>query len=439
MTRRSLILAGGGLKIAYQAGVLQVWLDEAGVEFDHADAVSAATFNLAMWCQGMSGRQIADNWRRFRPLRAVAPNWRGLLRLPVAESLLTFRRIRRNVFPAFGLDWTAVRATSRLASFNVFNVSRQRVEVFPPSRMSEDVLVAAGSLPIFFPPVTLDGEVYVDAVHAGAANLEHAVEQGADELWIIWTTSTAGRWRNGPVAEYFAVFEPAANARLQADLRRIEDSNARPARNEPGGYGRHITVHLLQQEVPLHYLFTVSRRRFAAAVEMGVADARAWCRAQGLLVQKSWFVAAAGVVGDLDNPFYAEERQRDVWNEACAVGLQLGLALAAATGMVWIGGAPALPYAVTLVSVEGVVAVVTLAYAQRLGVRFDDAGGMLRLRLVPYGALLVAFFVGVFRVAPADGFASGFVRGMVGGSAAAVLWLLCSGIRARRRQALRTD
>jgi hypothetical protein len=91
------------------------------------------------------------------------------------------------------------------------------------------------------------------------------------------------------------------------------------------------------------------------------------------------------------------------------------------------------------VSVEGVVAVVTLAYAQRLGVRFDDAGGMLRLRLVPYGALLVAFFVGVFRVAPADGFASGFVRGMVGGSAAAVLWLLCSGIRARRRQALRTD
>src|SRR5215217_3009844 len=153
MTRRSLILAGGGLKIAYQAGVLQVWLDEAGIEFDHADAVSAATFNLAMWCNGMSGRQIADNWRRFRPLRAIDPNWRELLRLPVAESLLTFRRIRRNVFPAFGLDWPAIRATTRRASFNVFNVSRQRVEVVPPSRMSEDVLVAAGSLPIFFPPV----------------------------------------------------------------------------------------------------------------------------------------------------------------------------------------------------------------------------------------------------------------------------------------------
>jgi predicted patatin/cPLA2 family phospholipase len=280
MTRRSLILAGGGLKIAYQAGVLQVWLDEAGVDFDHADAVSAATFNLAMWCQGMTGRQIADRWRAFRPLRAIDPNVRGLLTL---ESLLTYRRIRRNVFPAFGLDWAAIRATDRSASFNLYNFSRQRVEVLPPSRMTEDLLVAAGSLPIFFPPVTVDGEVYVDAVHAGAANLEHAIEHGADELWIIWTTSTAGRWRNGPVGEFFGVFELATNSRLRADLDRIERSNARLARGEAGTYGRHIAVRLIQQEVPLHYLLNFRARRFAEAVESGVAGARAWCRAEWLL------------------------------------------------------------------------------------------------------------------------------------------------------------
>jgi predicted acylesterase/phospholipase RssA len=52
MPKRSLMLAGGGLKIAFQAGVLQVWLDEMGFEFDHADGVSAASFNLAMWAQG---------------------------------------------------------------------------------------------------------------------------------------------------------------------------------------------------------------------------------------------------------------------------------------------------------------------------------------------------------------------------------------------------
>src|SRR2546425_2461375 len=63
--KRSLILAGGGLKVAFQAGVLQVWLDEAGLTFDHADGASGGTFNLAMYCQGMSGREIADNWRNL--------------------------------------------------------------------------------------------------------------------------------------------------------------------------------------------------------------------------------------------------------------------------------------------------------------------------------------------------------------------------------------
>ena len=42
MPKRSLMLAGGGVKIAFQAGVLQVWLDEAGLTFDHCDGVSAA-------------------------------------------------------------------------------------------------------------------------------------------------------------------------------------------------------------------------------------------------------------------------------------------------------------------------------------------------------------------------------------------------------------
>src|SRR5437763_14206012 len=86
MPKRSLMLAGGGLKIAFQAGVLQVWLNEAGIELDDADGVSAACFNLAMWAQGMTGTQIADCWRKFRPVAAVKLNWRQLLRMNLAAS-----------------------------------------------------------------------------------------------------------------------------------------------------------------------------------------------------------------------------------------------------------------------------------------------------------------------------------------------------------------
>ena len=167
---------------------------------------------------------------------------------------------------------------------------------------------------------------------------------------------------------------------------------------------------------------------------------------EGALRGGGWFVTAAGVLGDLGHQFYAEERQRDVWNEACAVGLQLilWLSLAAATAMAWLGGALAFPYAATVMVVVGAAAWVTLLYARRLGVRIDDTAGMVRLRLVPYGAMLVAFLVGVLRAAPTDGFsggfsggfAGGFAWGMVAGGVAAVLWMLISGIRARRRKRL---
>ena len=152
---------------------------------------------------------------------------------------------------------------------------------------------------------------------------------------------------------------------------------------------------------------------------------------------ENWFVRAAAVVGDLSNPFYREERQRDVWNEASAVGLQvvLWLSLAAATAMVWLGAAPALPYATTVLAVVGVAVAVTGLYAHRLGVRIDDPRGLLRLRMLPYVGLVVAFFVGVVRVEPADGFFEGFSQGMVLGSACALAWLLGSGLRARRREA----
>ena len=148
-----------------------------------------------------------------------------------------------------------------------------------------------------------------------------------------------------------------------------------------------------------------------------------------------WFVRAGGAMGDLGSPFYREERQRDVWNEASAVGLQitLWLALAAATGMVWLGGSSGLPYAFTVFGVVGVASWMTLLYAGALGVTVADAD-LLRLRLVPYLVLLVAFLVGAARVAPSGGFLGGLVWGGAFGGAVGLLFVVWTGLRARRRR-----
>ena len=148
MPKRSLMLAGGGVKIAFQASVLQVWLDEAGIDFDHGDAVSAACFNLAMGTQGMSGRQIADNWRNLDPIVGVDLNWSQLARLIYAESLFKLDAFRYKVFPAWGLDWEKIRASAREATFNVYNFSKHELRPVPPSEMRESLLVPAASLPM---------------------------------------------------------------------------------------------------------------------------------------------------------------------------------------------------------------------------------------------------------------------------------------------------
>ena len=81
-------------------------------------------------------------------------------------------------------------------------------------------------------------------------------------------------------------------------------------------------------------------------------------------------------IGDLDHPLYAEERQRDVWNEASAVGFQLLLwaLLVAAVVSVWVGGADAVPYTLGMTLPIGLASIVAVSYAARRGVDLRAAG-----------------------------------------------------------------
>ena len=282
MPKRSLMLAGGGLKIPFQAGVLQVWLDEAGIQFDHADGVSAACFNLAMWTQGMSGKQIADNWRNFQPLTAVNLNWSQLPLLFYAESFFKLDAFRKKIFPRWGIDLEQVRGSSREATFNVYNFSTHTLRPVTAPEMTEDFLIATGSLPVWFPPVKIDGDTYIDAVFNTASNLEEAIRRGADEIWVIWTTSQLGKWRKGFLGNFFGIFEATANYSYRRVLTRIDANNAAIERGANSEFGRPITVREIRAEVGLHYLFNFKQRRFPETVEEGVKAARAWCDANNI-------------------------------------------------------------------------------------------------------------------------------------------------------------
>ncbi|MCG8468958.1 MAG: patatin-like phospholipase family protein [Gemmatimonadetes bacterium] len=296
MTTRALMLAGGGVKVAFQAGVLQVWLDEAGLEFDIADGASGGCLNLAMWCQDMSGVEIAENWRTLEPLRGLDIHWLEIARLGYASSVFELDRWRENVFPDWGLDFDDIRDRGRDAVFNVYNFSRHRLETIPAADLTEDYLVASVSLPIWFPPVDIGGETYIDSVFSSDSNLIEAVHRGADELWVIWTVSREGRWRDGFVANYFQIIEAAANSRYAQDRARIEKNNRAIQAGREGEFGRPIEVREIAAEVPVHYLINLGQDRFAEAVNQGVSEARSWCEANDIELSSAASGPGASIV-----------------------------------------------------------------------------------------------------------------------------------------------
>jgi hypothetical protein len=188
----------------------------------------------------------------------------------------------KKVFPQWGLDWPRIRAAGQDATFNAYDVTRQRLRGFSPSEMSEDVLCACISQAVWFPAVELDDGCYTDAVFVTDANVESAIAKGADELWVIWTVSTRPDWLPGLVAQFFHAIESSANGHLSRVLDRIERNNAELASGGVGCFGRHITVRMLRAEVPTHYLVVLGADRLHRAVERGVRTAREWCDQQGV-------------------------------------------------------------------------------------------------------------------------------------------------------------
>ncbi|MBN9757044.1 hypothetical protein Ae406Ps2_1879c [Pseudonocardia sp. Ae406_Ps2] len=155
----------------------------------------------------------------------------------------------------------------------------------------------------------------------------------------------------------------------------------------------------------------------------------------------SWFVRAAAAVGDLGNPFYREERRRDVWNEASAVGFQLmlWLGLAAAGAMIWIGGPPALPYVLVVIGVVGVPSLVSSIYAARLGVRATEGARMSWWRMAPVLVLLLVMAAGLLVRGSSDGVSASTLWGVVAGGVAVVGLMSWTEIRARRRESTADD
>lgn len=274
--KRALLFSGGGMRVPYQAGALRA-LAEEGLAFQHIDGTSGGALNAAMLLSGHTPAQMWSRWRTFDPLDFLSL-------FPLSEyidgapAMGNTDGLRNTVLPHLGIDLERIRQTQEVeGTFNVCNYARKTNEVIPHEALTEDLLVASMSLPVFFPPVEHEGTPYVDSAWIQDTNLWEAVRRGADELWLLWALGNSADYRSDFFHQYIHMLEMSANGSLFLEFDRIRDLNERIQRGDsPFGQEEPITLHVICPATPLPlspdlYMGNVSP---AMLLSMGYRDAR---------------------------------------------------------------------------------------------------------------------------------------------------------------------
>ena len=163
--RRALVLPGGGMRVAYQAGAVKALYDS-GLRFSFADGASGGTMNLAALLSGITPDDLCRRWRGLNPVSFVSPRpLRAYFGFPVIGAFGDFDGIQHKVFPQLGIAIDKVRAARSVrATFNVCDFDDKIVVPVPHGELSLDLLLAGISLPQVTPAVRYNGPTYTDAV-----------------------------------------------------------------------------------------------------------------------------------------------------------------------------------------------------------------------------------------------------------------------------------
>jgi predicted acylesterase/phospholipase RssA len=244
--KRSLILAGGGARLAYQAGVIKA-LEEEGLSFSHFDGTSGGIFNTAMLCSGIEAKDMGKRWRKVNVM-----SFSSLLPFKSYFSKNTFAAFGdadgmiNKVYPTLGIDVAKMNANSSIdATFNVCNFSKKTVEVFTSRNVTLQHLVAGMSLPIFMPAQKINGDWYTDAVWIKDANITEALKRNVKEIWLVWAIGNSHEYLNGTFNQYVHMIEISANGGLLLELELIEKLNSEKSEAEK------TILHVIKPEFPL--------------------------------------------------------------------------------------------------------------------------------------------------------------------------------------------
>ena len=187
----ALLFEGGGMRGAYTAAVVATLIEE-GIDIDYVAGISAGSSHT---CNYVS--RDARRARRTFVDMVEDPGFGGMGTFLEGKGYFNAHYIYQEAsLPgrAFGFDWETFLEDPADARFGAFNATRGEERWFHKSELTsvEDLLTvvrASSSLPVLMPPVTIDGDVYVDGAlgPSGGIPLDVAERDGYQKVFAVLT------------------------------------------------------------------------------------------------------------------------------------------------------------------------------------------------------------------------------------------------------------
>lgn len=185
MGKTGLVVEGDGMKCAYNAGILDRFLDE-DIHFDYCIGVSAGSANVGSYLAGQRDRNL-----RFYTTHITLPEYMGVrnfLRTGQFFGLQFIYATLTNSTGADPIDYPAIMANPSEYELVATDAETGEATYLNKYDLKQDdytAIMASCALPALCRPVSYNGHLYYDGGVADSIPVERAFAQGCDRVVVV--------------------------------------------------------------------------------------------------------------------------------------------------------------------------------------------------------------------------------------------------------------
>ncbi len=273
--KRALVLSGGGGRGAYHVGVYK-YLEEQNLNPDIVVGTSIGAVNGAMIASGLTAADLEREWRQLTTdqIHRVRLNPLEYFERPsLLDTSPWAATLERQI------DFGKLRASPIIFRAISTDIKRGRARVFANDEITVNHILASCSIPVVYPWTQIDDAVYWDGAVMANTPLRPAIDEGAEEIYVVLLSPVGAREMPAPprlieAAAY--VLDLALLASFEADQKQIEKVNRRVAEGRDASGHHPVSLHIIapSESIPAAWILSYNEKQAEHLIKLGYEDAK---------------------------------------------------------------------------------------------------------------------------------------------------------------------